>query len=88
MARRKTKPPQRWRKEVRGRIHEPAAVSERPEATTAGVHATAVFSCEALNVYLADSEGGDNRLEEEVGDWMSDELSGSDGENLEDVPKW
>lgn len=37
-------------------------------------------------MYLADSEGGDS-LEEEVGDWMSDELSGSDGENLEDVPK-
>lgn len=39
-------------------------------------------------MYLADSEGGDNRLQDEVGDWMSDELSGSDGENLEDVPKW
>lgn len=35
-------------------------------------------------MYLADSEGGDNSLMEEVGEWMSDELS----ENWEDVPKW
>lgn len=35
----------------------------------------------------SDSEGEDNNLEEEGDDWMSDELSGSDGENVEDVPK-
>lgn len=40
------------------------------------------------NLYLADSESGDNNLEEEGDDWMSDELSGSDGENVEDAPKW
>lgn len=40
------------------------------------------------NVYPADSEGGDNCLEEEAGDWMSDELSGTDDDHLEDVPTW
>lgn len=68
-------------------MQEPAAVSHR--------HNNRSFSAQDCHVlmwgsdlYLADSEGEDNNLEEEGDDWMSDELSGSDGENVEDVPKW
>lgn len=67
---------------------ESAAVSTNLSKLTR-LSRTTLFWCALSNLCLADSgnECGDEELEEEGDDWLSEELSGSDDESSEGVQK-
>lgn len=76
------------REELGGDGKESAAVSTNLLKLTP-LSRTTLFLCAVFNLHLADSgnECGDEELEDEGDDWLSEELSGSDNESSEGVRK-